>query len=211
MPISMTKRFFIDGEQGPLQAELQEAQADRPVLVMCHPHPLYGGSMHDAVLQTAATSAQTLGLGWLRFNFRGVGDSAGTHLPSAAAPAETADLAAALNWLTTNTSERTFITLGYSFGAYVLCHSVEHANVDQRILVAPPNAVMQCPLDANSSPLDIVYGGADDYVDPSAFTAASEATVHKLTAADHFFSGQHHFLAQTLSRILASQKKSISG
>ena len=207
----MTKRFFIDGEQGPLQAELQEGQADQPVLVMCHPHPLYGGSMHDAVLQTAATSAQNFGLGWLRFNFRGVGDSAGAHLPSAAAPAETADLAAALNWLTTNTSERTFLTLGYSFGAYVLCHSVEHANVDQRILVAPPNAVMPCPLAANSSPLDIVYGSADGYVDPSAFSAASDATVHQLAATDHFFSGQHDVLAQTLSRILASSKNSISG
>lgn len=204
MPTSVIKQFFIDGEQGPLQAEFQEGQASQPVLVLCHPHPLYGGSMHDAVLQTAATSAQHLGLGWLRFNFRGVGDSAGAHLPSAAAPAETADLAAALNWLTTNTSERTFTTLGYSFGAYVLCHSAEHVHVGQRILVAPPNAVMQCPLDANSSPLDIVYGSSDDYVDPSAFTAAREATVHELAATDHFFSRQHDVLAQTLSRILAS-------
>ncbi len=204
MPKSVIRQFFIDGEQGPLQAEFQEGQADQPVLVMCHPHPLYGGSMHDAVLQTAATSAQNAGLAWLRFNFRGVGDSAGAHLPSAAEPAETADLAAALYWLTSNNSERSFITLGYSFGAYVLCHSVKHVNVGQRILVAPPNAVMQCPLKANSSSLDIVYGDADDYVDPSAFTAANDATVHELAAADHFFSGQHDVLAQTLSRILAS-------
>jgi alpha/beta superfamily hydrolase len=63
---------------------------------------------------------------------------------------------------------------------------------------------MQCPLNANLSTLDIVYGSADDYVDPSAFTAASEATVHQLAATDHFFSGQHDVLAQTLSRILAS-------
>ena len=96
MSMSAIKQFFVEADQGPLQVEFQEGQARLPVVILCHPHPLYGGSMHDGVLETAANTAQSLGLGWLRFNFRGVGASAGTHIPSADEPAETADLAAEL-------------------------------------------------------------------------------------------------------------------
>ena len=119
--MSAIKQFFVEADQGPLQVEFQEGQARLPVVILCHPHPLYGGSMHDGVLETAANTAQSLGFGWLRFNFRGVGASAGTHIPSADEPAETADLAAVLSWLADNTSHQTYITLGYSFGAYVIC------------------------------------------------------------------------------------------
>ena len=201
--MSAIKQFFVEADQGPLQVEFQEGQARLPVVILCHPHPLYGGSMHDGVLEAAANTAQSLGFGWLRFNFRGVGASAGTHIPSADEPAETADLAAVLSWLADNTSHQTYITLGYSFGAYVICHSAPHPNLQRRILVAPPNAVMQCPMGASAIPLDIIYGSADDYVDPGAFPAGDTIATHMLPAADHFFSGQHDALASALTGIFS--------
>ena len=198
------KQFFVEADQGPLQVEFEEGQAHLPVIVLCHPHPLYGGSMHDAVLDTAANTAQSLGIGWLRFNFRGVGASAGTHMPSVNEPAETADLAAVLSWLADNTTNQACTTLGYSFGAYVICHSKAHPNLQQRILVAPPNAVMQCPINSSVLPLDIIYGAADDYVNSEAFPAGENVAAHMLPGADHFFSGQHDALATALRNILSS-------
>ena len=202
--MTAAQELFIEAEQGPLQAEFQRGQPRLPTMIMCHPHPLYGGSMHDAVLDSAAASAQSVGLGWLRFNFRGVGSSAGKHIPNATIPAETADLTAILNWLTDNTAHAQFITLGYSFGAYVICHCAEHPNVQRRILVAPPNAAMHCPINASTTPTDIIYGSADDYVNPTAFPTVGNISAHKLTAADHFFGGQYDALQATLEHILTA-------
>ena len=67
MSMSAIKQFFVEADQGPLEVEFQEVQVRLPVVILCHPHPLYGGSMHDGVLETAANTAQSLGLGWLRF------------------------------------------------------------------------------------------------------------------------------------------------
>ena len=89
-----TQQLFIDGEVGELQAELVSTQSNGTIAVLCHPHPLYGGSMHDAVLSVAAECAAHAGLSSLRFNFRGVGASAGQHQPAPSAPNEIADLLA---------------------------------------------------------------------------------------------------------------------
>ena len=202
MSSNVVKQFYMDGSQGPLETELHAGHAHTPLVVMCHPHPLYGGSMRDAVLQTAADCAERLGFGWLRFNFRGVGGSAGAHLPNTNPPTETEDLTAAVDWLGRNASERPLIALGYSFGASVVCHSAKHIQVQRQILVAPPNAVAYCPIETSTSPLDIIYGSADDYVDPTAFAALSQASTHELPDTDHFFSGKHHLLAATLTHIL---------
>ena len=125
-------------------------------------------------------------------------------MPSVNEPAETADLAAVLSWLADNTTNQACITLGYSFGAYVICHSKAHPNLQQRILVAPPNAFMQCPINSSVLPLDIIYGAADDYVNSEAFPAGENVAAHMLPGADHFFSGQHDALATALRNILSS-------
>jgi alpha/beta superfamily hydrolase len=63
---------------------------------------------------------------------------------------------------------------------------------------------MQCPIGSSALPLDIIYGAADDYVDPGAFPAGETVAAHMLPAADHFFSGQHDALATALTNILSS-------
>ena len=71
----------LDGPGGPLEALLTEREGERsPVgVVVCHPHPLYGGTMHNKVVHRVASTLHGLGAAVLRFNFRGVGKSAGTH------------------------------------------------------------------------------------------------------------------------------------
>ena len=106
-----TQQLFIDSEVGELQAELVNTQSNGTIAVLCHPHPLYGGSMHDAVLSVAAECAAHAGLSSLRFNFRGVGASAGQHQPAPSAPNEIADLLAVINWV--KKRERTQEHCGY--------------------------------------------------------------------------------------------------
>lgn len=197
-----TQQLFIDGDVGELQAELVNAQGNNTIAVLCHPHPMYGGSMHDAVLAVAADCAAHAGLSSLRFNFRGVGASAGKHQPAPAAPNEIADLLAIIHWVKNETEHQSIVAVGYSFGACVVSHLLDHAHIDRSILIAPPNAVMNCRMESNGRPYDVVYGGEDDYVDPSAYQQLADATLHELSDADHFFSGAHTELAQTMSALL---------
>src|ERR1700687_2040740 len=78
----VSRNFFLEGPVGRLEAILWTPSAGvRPPLaaVVCHPHPLYGGTMHNKVVYQAAKSLDALGLPVLRFNFRGAGMSGGTH------------------------------------------------------------------------------------------------------------------------------------
>src|ERR1700739_2524763 len=78
-----SRNFFLDGPAGRLEAILWRPSAhERPpalAAVVCHPHPLFGGTMHNKVVYQAAKSLDALGLPVLRFNFRGAGSSGGAH------------------------------------------------------------------------------------------------------------------------------------
>src|ERR1700704_3524915 len=94
-----SRNFFLEGPAGRLEAILwTPSAATRPPLaaVVCHPHPLFGGTMHNKVVYQAAKSLDSLGLAVLRFNFRGVGKSAGTHDRGVG---ERDDVSAALDFL----------------------------------------------------------------------------------------------------------------
>jgi uncharacterized protein len=107
------RSFFLDGPAGRLEALLNEGQADAPfAALVCHPHPLGGGTMHNKVVYHAAKVFS--GLGWpvLRFNFRGTGLSQGEH----DGKAEVEDVQAALDWLAA-TFAKPIVAAGFSFGA----------------------------------------------------------------------------------------------
>jgi len=114
---SMLRSLTLPGPAGRLEALLNEGEPDAPfAALVCHPHPLGGGSMHNKVVYHAmkAMNDQAWGLGWpvLRFNFRGTGLSQGAHHGDA----ETNDVLAALEWLE-NEYRRPVIVVGFSFGA----------------------------------------------------------------------------------------------
>jgi uncharacterized protein len=106
----------LRGPAGPLEALLNSGRADAPyAALVCHPHPLGGGTMHNKVVYHAMKAFQSLGLPVLRFNFRGTGRSAGEHDHGRG---EQDDVRAALDWLDREFG-KPILFAGFSFGSYV--------------------------------------------------------------------------------------------
>ena len=199
----MTDNLAIDGPRGPLEARY-DPPAGTPAAqaVLCHPHPQYGGSMHDAVLATLAEVLIEAGVGVLRFNFRGVGGSAGRYDGGAG---EVADLLAAADWLVAAHPGARLWAGGYSFGAWVTWQALDRGLAPHRVLlVAPPVGAMPFPSRPEQVPTDVVIGSLDDFADPGALDAWSGVTLHRIDGADHFFGGHHHDLARTLKNTIAT-------
>src|SRR6267378_7463819 len=114
-----SRNFFLEGPAGHLEAILWTPSAAAPpslAAVVCHPHPLFGGTMHNKVVYQAAKSLDALGIPVLRFNFRGVGLSAGAH---ARGFGELSDVRAALDFLADGFPGAPLLLAGFSFGSWV--------------------------------------------------------------------------------------------
>ncbi|MBZ5509520.1 MAG: alpha/beta hydrolase [Acidobacteriia bacterium] len=108
------KSLFLDGPAGRLEALLNEGQPDAThAALICHPHPLFGGTMHNKVVYHAMKTLNGFGFPILRFNFRGAGMSEGEHDKG---HGEQEDIRAALNWLESEI-DLPIIFCGFSFGA----------------------------------------------------------------------------------------------
>ena len=112
----LIESHWIRGPAGRLEAILEEPEGAPPQLgaVVCHPHPLYGGTMHNKVVHRMARGLRRAGIAALRFNFRGVGRSEGEH---GDLTGEIEDARAALGWLRRRYPELAFALAGFSFGA----------------------------------------------------------------------------------------------
>ncbi|HMS42567.1 MAG TPA: alpha/beta fold hydrolase [Pyrinomonadaceae bacterium] len=120
--------LFIPASVGQLEAILKEPQGEaKGVALVCHPHPLGGGTMHNKVVFRAAAGLVDAGLITLRFNFRGVGASDGEH----DGKAETQDVRDALNYLAENYSNLEITLAGFSFGSRM---GSEVAMNDERVV-----------------------------------------------------------------------------
>lgn len=111
--------YFLPGPAGRLECFLKrpaDAHASGPAAVVCHPHPLFGGTMHNKVVHAASEALVRLGLPVLRFNFRGAGRSAGAH---DGGRGEQDDLRAVLDDLAARYPGAPLLVGGYSFGAFV--------------------------------------------------------------------------------------------
>jgi uncharacterized protein len=111
--------YLLDGPAGKLEALLEEPE-DRPpdeAALLCHPHPLFGGTMHNKVVYRAARALRRRGSVVLRFNFRGVNRSEGQH---AEGVGEVEDARAALAWLRERYPRLPYALAGFSFGARVV-------------------------------------------------------------------------------------------
>ena len=131
---------------------------------MCHPHPLFAGTMDNKVVTTAVRSARDLGFNTLRFNFRGVGNSTGSH---DSGQGEQDDVLAALHYAKEELGWQTIILCGFSFGAGMACLATcrEPELVDQLILIAPPVHHFDAPsVLPESVPVRVCMGDADEVV-----------------------------------------------
>lgn len=166
-------------------------------IVLCHPHPLYGGDMDNPVVIRCREVCCALGLATVRFNFRGVGRSAGSHGHGVA---ERLDVEAALTQLRKTLATTDAIALiGYSFGAGVAAQVAAHGSRPTGLgLIAPPLALegfaLPTALGSLSSPILVVGGTEDQYCPPPALRAVAEqfpnAQVRIVNGANHFFFGK---------------------
>jgi alpha/beta superfamily hydrolase len=196
----------LAGPAGRLEAVLNEGAPDAPfATLVCHPHPLGGGTLHNKVVYHAmkALNAPEWGLGWpvLRFNFRGAGLSDGVH----DGKAETGDVLAAIDWLEKEYS-RPIIVVGFSFGAAMALKAVCSRATQGKSRV---KAVASLGLPTHAQGRGYHYsfvkdcgfaklflsGDRDQFApagDLAQVAAAAAEPKHLvfIPAADHFFAGQ---------------------
>ena len=167
-----------------------EKHARKGVVVVCHPHPLQGGTMHNKVVTMIERSLRELGLATIIFNFRGVGASEGTFDDGRG---ETDDVLAIAEWAQRVRPDDALWLAGFSFGSYVAARAAPQLPVRQMISVAPP--IGRWDFNSLASPLCpwlIVQGETDEVVDPEAVYAWVAAhpdppTLVRMPETGHFF------------------------
>ena len=208
--------LMIDGPAGRLEALLEaplaQPGADTPASpaafgVICHPHPLYGGSMQNKVVHTLARACQERGMPTLRFNFRGVGASAGSYDEGRG---ETQDALAVIAAGRARWPHAALTLAGFSFGAVVSLMAAAAAAPSRLISVAP--AVVRFGLTSMARPACpwlIVQGDADELVDArevQAFAAgfSPPPQLVLLPGVGHFFHGRLDQLRDAAIAFLAA-------
>jgi len=190
------RNFFIAGPAGRLEALLWTVPLADPPLValVCHPHPLFGGTMHNKVVYQAAKALHLRDIPVLRFNFRGAGQSEGVHDRGIG---EQDDVRAALDYLTAEFPHRPILLAGFSFGSVVgLRVGCADSRASELIgLGIPVDRSDLTYLRACAKPKLIIQGGDDQFGSRGNVEAlfANLPAPKKLVfveGADHFFTGQ---------------------
>ncbi len=191
------RQLLIPGPAGQLEALLSEPddlQAHPAMAVICHPHPLYSGSMQNKVVHILASTFGKQGLPTLRFNFRGVGQSAGEYDEGRG---EQADLAAAVGWMREHYPGRPLWLAGFSFGAWVAYMAHREVQAERLLLVAPPLRLFE--FSETSGPVTlpwlVIQGAEDEIVSAEAVAQWVESQprrpeFHLMAGASHFFHGK---------------------
>jgi len=190
--------LFIDGPSGQLEALYLDVADARGAVLICHPNPVQGGTMLNKVVSTLQRTARDAGYVTLRFNYRGVGQSAGSHDMGAG---EVADAEAAAAWLREKHPGLPLVLMGFSFGGFVaasLAGRLEAAGVElqQLFMIAP--AVMRLtpefPLPQQCL-ITVVQPDADEVVAPQLVYEWSDSLSRphellKVAECGHFFHGK---------------------
>jgi uncharacterized protein len=191
--------------QGP--AGSLEGLLDRPltepvaVAVVCHPHPLQGGAMQNKVAYMLARAFNDMGALSLRFNFRGVGRSAGSFDQGIG---ETDDALAAIDWLSAQHPGLPLWLGGFSFGSYVALRAQSRRPVRRLVTVAPAvERFATADISEPTCPWLLVQGDADDVVSPEAVLAWARALkspprIEVMPGAGHFFHGRLNELREAV-------------
>lgn len=175
---------LIPGNAGNLEAILDLPDGANRCVVLCHPHPLYGGNMFDSVVSVLSAAFLAMGIGSLRFNFRGVGASEGQHDKGIG---EVDDVQSVADWLVRERGMLTLFLCGYSFGAVVVLNALPEIESEKSILVAPPVRLMEVA-DMSSQSMLVILGEQDDIVDSHSTRSFFKcARVNTIALADHFF------------------------
>jgi alpha/beta superfamily hydrolase len=196
-----SRNFFLEGPAGRLEAILwKPSSSARPPLaaVVCDPHPLFGGTMHNKVVYQTAKSLDALGIPVLRFNFRGAGLSAGVHDHGLG---ERDDVRAGLDFLASEFPGVPLMVAGFSFGAWVgMRVGCEDPRVSHLIgLGIPVNSTDFSFLRQCNKPKLFVHGGNDEH----GAIAKVKALIPTLPGGNHLavVEGVDHFFAGKLDQV----------
>lgn len=183
--------------EGLVETPLPSATA---VAVVCHPHPLHGGTMTNKVAHTLARAFRHVGALTVRFNFRGVGESAGTYT---AGPGEREDAAAVAEWARAEYPGLPLYLGGFSFGAAVAASVAARLDAAALVTVALPVGRLEDGVAVPRCPWLIVHGSDDELVPMAEARAwrdahAPSARFDVLEGATHFFHGRLTELAERI-------------
>ena len=184
-----TRREFVAGPAGRIECAVDSPEGEtRGVALIAHPHPLFGGSLDNKVVQTLARAFLELGYETWRPNFRGVGQTEGVHDEGRG---ELEDLAAVLNRIRTEK----FVLAGFSFGASLMAKLAEKEKPEWLVLVGVGiTRIMAPPVPAGTL---VIHGENDDTVPLAAvmdWARPQELPVVVVPGADHFFHRKLHIL-----------------
>ena len=213
---AQTERLTLSGAQGAIEAVRDGAHladlaaASRGVAVIAHPHPLFGGTMDNKVVQTLARAFVQCGWTTVRFNFRGVGGTEGSYDEGRG---ELEDLLAVVEQVAPKGEGLPLALAGFSFGAFVTSHALAalwpEGRVQQAVLVGTAVSrfnVAPVPAEAHARTL-VLHGEMDDTVPLSAVMDWARPQILPVTvipAGGHFFHGQLPLLKSLVVRHLQS-------
>lgn len=187
--------LLIDGPAGSIEAALDLPEDDAPahpvLAILCHPLPTEGGSMHNKVVTMTARALRESGVTTLRFNFRGVGQSAGEFDDG---DGELDDLRAVAAWARAAHPDKTLWLAGFSFGAWVSLRAAVELQAGGLISIAPPvgRSWSFDDIAPPGMPWLVIQGEEDEIVKPQAVYAwisslQQPPEVVRMPGASHFF------------------------
>ena len=191
--------LMLQGPAGELEARLDfpaavgaERRMPEAFAVVCHPHPLFGGTLSNKVVHTLARAFNAAGMPSLRFNFRGVGASAGTHDEGRG---EVQDALAAGRYCLERWPQGRLWLAGFSFGAAVAARASLEAGPAGVVVVAPAVDRIDPGAVAPACPWLVLLGDADDVVAPQRMLQWAQGldpqpAIQVLAGAGHYFHGR---------------------
>ena len=201
-PAGQLEVAWTPGGEGPLAGRGYCA-------VVCHPHPLHGGTMDNKVVTTLVRAYRELGVPVIRFNFRGAGESRGSHDHGIG---EVEDLAAVAAWFRQRTGAEQLLLAGFSFGTGVASNfCLREEPVAHVVFVAPPEGRYNfAPVAGYPCPVCVAMGDRDELVDAAEVYRWTEGlepppALIRIAEATHFFHGQLVRLRQELVATLQRQ------
>ena len=203
---AQTQKSSIAGPAGAIECAIDAPEAARGVAVICHPHPQFGGTMDNKVVQTLARALLQLNWRSVRFNFRGIGASAGTWDEGRGEVDDALAVVAAFR-AEAGASRSPLLLAGFSFGGYVAAEAASRLpdgeKPERLVLVGPSTQKQQVP----PVPADtvVIHGETDDVVPLSAtldWARPQSIPVIVFPGVGHFFHGQLGLLKSVLIRHL---------
>lgn len=199
-----TATTVMQGLAGDIETVITQPQSlteSTPIVVISHPHPLYGGTMTNKVVHILAKSFSELDAITVRFNFRGVGKSAGEYDHGIG---EAEDLQAIVAELRQWQPQAPIWLAGFSFGAYVTTRAQEVIKAEKLLLVAPPVSMYAFDDIAEIAiPWVVIQGGQDEVIDASAVKnwvsqRPNQPQLIWMEDAGHFFHGRLNDVKEAL-------------